>query len=108
MVCELSNDGQITDVAPLRISHSVERGSQVTIHVDGAPWTAYVGESVASALLAGGKRHLRHSPRAGTPRGFFCHMGTCQECVVVIDGVRRPACQTPVQEGMSVKTGGRP
>lgn len=106
MVHNLSNNRQIIDATSVRISHPIERSKQVTIHVNGVPWRAYIGESVASALLAGGKRHLRNSPRAGTPRGFFCHMGACQECVILINGVRRLACQTPVQENITVETGG--
>ena len=73
--------------------------------VDGAAVPAFEGESVAAALLAAGRRGLRVSPRLGEPRGVYCGIGLCFECVLVIDGqpgVR--ACQTPVRDGMLVGT----
>ena len=72
---------------------------------DGRPIDAHAGESVAAALLAAGIRQLRASPRAEAPRGAFCWMGLCQECVVVADGVRRPACRLEVQDGMVIMPG---
>ena len=73
--------------------------------LDGAPLEAYEGETVAAALVAAGRRGLRHTSRHGQPRGVFCGMGVCFECLVQIDG--RPgvkACTTPVAEGMRVET----
>jgi predicted molibdopterin-dependent oxidoreductase YjgC len=83
----------------------IERGSGVRIVFDGRPIEAFLGESVASALLAAGIRSLRASPRTGAPRGAFCWMGICQECVVVSDGVRHPACRLEVQDGMVIISG---
>ncbi|MBA2303407.1 MAG: (2Fe-2S)-binding protein [Acidobacteria bacterium] len=65
---------------------------------------AYAGETVATALRLLGFRRLRSSPRAGQPRGLFCAMGVCQECVVRVDGRTVPACLEPVRDGMSVVT----
>lgn len=87
----------------LRIDEQFERGRPVTIRVDGEPLEAYAGESVAAALLAGGVICLRRSPTAGTPRGAFCLMGVCQECVVVIDGQRQRSCMQIVREGLEVE-----
>lgn len=85
-----------------------ERGSPVRFFFDGKPVDAYLGESVASALLAAGVRTLRTSPRAGLPRAAFCWMGLCQECTVVADGVRRPACRLEVRDGLIVLPGSVP
>jgi aerobic-type carbon monoxide dehydrogenase small subunit (CoxS/CutS family) len=60
---------------------------------------------VAAALLAAGKRSLRVTPRRGEPRGLFCGMGVCFDCLVEVDG--RPsvrACRTTVKAGMRVET----
>ncbi len=92
----------------LRIEREVERGSCVVIDVDGAQVIAYEGETVAVALLAAGVRELRDSPGAGTPRGVFCLMGVCQECLLRIDGRRALACQEAVREGMQIRTGAIP
>lgn len=83
----------------------VERGAPLRFFFDGKPIDAFTGESVASALLAAGVASLRASPRGGLPRATFCWMGICQECTVVVDGVRRPACRTELRDGMVVVSG---
>jgi D-hydroxyproline dehydrogenase subunit gamma len=65
---------------------------------------AYEGQSVAAALLAVGQQTLRKTALRGEPRGLFCGMGVCHDCIVRIDG--RPSCQaclTPVIDGMNVE-----
>lgn len=89
----------------LRLTAAIDVKPSVGIEVDGVPVCARAGESVAVALLAMGRRHLRNSPRNGSPRGFFCHMGACQECLVRVDGQWVPACQTHVREGLVIETG---
>ncbi len=86
----------------LRITRGVERGAPVIIYFEGEPFSTFRGESVAAALLAAGLSRLRFSPRAGAPRGLFCGMGICQECVVVVEGRTVPACLQPVRDGMRV------
>ncbi|OJW06438.1 MAG: hypothetical protein BGO49_23205 [Planctomycetales bacterium 71-10] len=79
------------------------RGPEIEIVVDGLSVRAFEGESVAAALLANGRRTLRTTARRGEPRGMYCGIGTCFDCVMTIDG--RPnvrACQTPVRAGMRV------
>ena len=90
----------------LRIRRGVERTPLVALTVDGRALEAHEGETLAAALLAAGVWRLRSSPRAGAARGIFCLMGSCQECLVVVDGRRALACQAPVRAGMSVTTGG--
>ncbi|MCC7485223.1 MAG: (2Fe-2S)-binding protein [Burkholderiales bacterium] len=55
----------------------IDRGEPVTLTVNGQPVRAYLGQSVAAALLAAGHRTLRHTRHAGKPRGLFCAMGAC-------------------------------
>jgi predicted molibdopterin-dependent oxidoreductase YjgC len=79
----------------------------LTVKVDGEPVSAFAGESVAAVLLALGQQAFRHTDRSGAPRGLFCGMGVCFDCLVTIDGVENVrACVTPVQEGMEIETGG--
>ncbi|MGG5822716.1 (2Fe-2S)-binding protein [Falsiroseomonas sp. HW251] len=85
----------------LRIAGAA-RGKAVTITVDGRAVEAFAGESVATALWADGIRRLRSSPGGG-PRGMFCGMGICQECVVEVDGATVPSCQARVAEGLVVR-----
>jgi predicted molibdopterin-dependent oxidoreductase YjgC len=87
-----------------RLSGAVSRGQLVNISVDGQAVAAYEGESVAAALSASDVRTLRTSPRRGEPRGTYCGIGLCFDCVVTVDG--RPntrACQTVVREGLRVE-----
>lgn len=94
----------LPNVDPLRAKGSVLRGAPVTFTVDGQPVTAFAGESVAGALWAAGQRELRRSPRADQPRGMFCLMGSCQECLVWVAARKLPSCQVPVSEGLAVET----
>ncbi len=62
------------------------------------------GDTIAAALVMAGQQHLRNSVVSGEPRGLFCMMGTCFECLVEIDGMPNvQACRTRVREGMSVR-----
>jgi predicted molibdopterin-dependent oxidoreductase YjgC len=88
----------------MRIQTETQRGQAVTITVDGAPLQAYLGETIAGALLASGRRSWRRTPQ-GKPRGLFCGMGICFDCTVTVDGVSNVrACLTPVADGMVVGT----
>jgi aerobic-type carbon monoxide dehydrogenase small subunit (CoxS/CutS family) len=78
----------------------------VTLFVDGAPMVGREGEPLATFLLCAGRIALRESPRNGGPRGAFCYMGVCQECVVLVDGRLAQACMTPARDGMVVELGG--
>lgn len=80
------------------------RGPEVTMVVDGRPTKAYLGESVAAVLLADGTDDLStRTTRTGDPRGLFCGMGVCYDCLVVVDGVPNTrACMTWAREGMVV------
>lgn len=94
------------DLLGRRIEGALARPQPVEIVVDGSPVAACPGESLAAALLVAGRRALRASPRLGMPRGAFCMMGVCQECLVRVDDRLVPACQTAVRPGMRVETGG--
>ncbi|MEJ1975046.1 MAG: 2Fe-2S iron-sulfur cluster-binding protein [Acetobacteraceae bacterium] len=75
----------------------------VALTVDGEAIEAAAGQSLAVALALAGRLLLRHSPTAHTPRGMFCLMGSCQECVVHVDGAAVLACLEPVRVGMQVE-----
>ena len=90
----------------MRIESETQRGQAVTITLDGVQLQAYLGETIAGALLASGQRAWRRT-EGGEPRGLFCGMGICFDCLVTVDGVPNVrACITPVIEGMVVETEG--
>ena len=76
---------------------------KVAFSFDGETLTGSEGETLAAALYAQGRRTLRISRDDGGPRGAFCFMGICQECLVLIEGRQREACHTLVREGLVVE-----
>lgn len=75
----------------------------LTFRFDGQPVQAREGDSVAAALLAAGHAVTRTTP-GGDPRGPYCMMGVCFDCLVEIDGIPNiQACMTPVRDGMQVR-----
>ncbi len=86
-----------------RLTGNVERGRAIQLKVDGQLIPAYEGETVAAVLLASGRRVFRHRVPGGDPRGIFCGIGMCFDCLVTVDGTRIVrACVTPVRDGMQV------
>lgn len=72
---------------------------------DDQPFTGRTGDTVAAALLSSGVSVCRETPVSGAPRGPYCLMGVCFDCLVVIDGVEnRQSCLTPLVEGICVRT----
>jgi predicted molibdopterin-dependent oxidoreductase YjgC len=83
--------------------HGLERGPAVTLTLDGRTVTAYQGESVAALLLAEGYPATR-TTQGGAPRGVYCGMGVCFDCLVIVDGIPNTrACTTWVREGLNVR-----
>ena len=77
---------------------------QVRMEFEGEELLAQQGDTVAAALLACNHWQFRTTPVSGAPRGPFCMMGVCFECLVEIDGVaNRQACMIEVSDGMRVK-----
>ena len=77
----------------------------VTIVVDGTAVTARAGDTVAAALLVAGLRAFRATAVSGAPRGPFCMMGACFDCVVTVNGRRNvQACLVRVEDGMTIET----
>ena len=86
------------------------KAAEIVMTIDGEPARARAGDSVAAALLAAGRLACRSTPISGAPRGPYCLMGVCFECLVESDGVgNRQACLVRVRPGMRIATqqGGR-
>ena len=81
----------------------VVRGAPVTIHIEGRDVVAFEGETVLAALWADGEHLLHTTARNREPRGFFCGMGVCFDCLVTVDGLLNVrACLEPVRLNMRV------
>ncbi len=82
-----------------------EKGRLVTFTYDGKEMQGYEGEPIAMALHANGVMVHRYTAKKHTPRGIFCAIGRCTDCVMVVDGVPNVrTCMTPLKEGMKVET----
>jgi sarcosine oxidase subunit alpha len=81
----------------------VPEAPPVHFRFDGRELTALAGEPIAAALLANGIRTIRHQLGSGEPRGLYCAIGQCFECVATVDGIAgQRTCLTPVTDGMEV------
>jgi predicted molibdopterin-dependent oxidoreductase YjgC len=82
-----------------------QSGAAVAVTIDGRPYTARAGDSVAATLLAAGAAHCRTTPVSGAPRAPYCMMGVCFDCLVIVDGVgNRQGCMVRVRDGMRIET----
>jgi hypothetical protein len=62
------------------------------------------GQSVGAALIAAGHRSWRTTRHSGAPRGVFCGIGVCFDCLVVVNGSpNQRACLTEAQDGDTVE-----
>lgn len=77
----------------------------VGLTVDGRPLRAAEGSTLAAALLAADRTGWRRTSVAGAPRGVFCGIGVCFDCIVTVNGLRDVrACLRRVAEGDEVVT----
>ncbi len=93
----------------MRLTHRTIRptGRPITLTFDGTPIQALEGETIAASLSAAGILAYRQMP-SGAPRGLYCGMGACWDCVVTVDGrIGQRTCLTKVADGMVV-TGAPP
>jgi aerobic-type carbon monoxide dehydrogenase small subunit (CoxS/CutS family) len=92
-----------------RIAEGLDRGNPFEFFVDGEPVQAYPGETIAAALIAAGRRNFRCTAKRGQQRGYYCGIGICWECVMVVNGqpnvrtcvtIAAPAMRVETQQGL--------
>lgn len=76
------------------------------LFLDGVPLAARPGQTLGAALTDAGIVSWRTTRNAGRPRGLFCGIGVCFDCLLMVDGVpNQRACLTPARDGMALRTG---
>ena len=76
----------------------------VTVTIEGGQAEVPEGVSVSAALLMHGLTFTRTTPISQMPRGPYCLMGVCFECLVVVDGVPNvQGCMRIVRQGMNIQ-----
>ena len=82
-----------------------QKGKTVRFTMDGKVIEGYEGEPIAAALKAAGLMVHRYTQKEHKPRGIFCAIGRCTDCVMIVDGVPNiRTCITPLKDGMRVQT----
>ena len=82
-----------------------EKGKKIKFTFDGNTMEGCDDEPIAAALRAQGILIHRFTTRREEPRGLFCAIGRCTDCVMTVDGVPNVrTCVTPLREGMDVRT----
>ncbi len=82
-----------------------QHGERVRFFFDGKEIEGFEGEPISMALHANGVRIYRETAEMHRPRGFFCAIGKCSSCFMVVDGVPNVrTCITPLKAGMKVET----
>ncbi|OLZ70270.1 proline dehydrogenase [Streptomyces sp. IMTB 2501] len=80
-------------------------GEAFTVTFDGRPLTALSGQTVAAALWAAGVTAWRSTRGDGRPRGVFCGIGVCFDCLVTVNGrANQRACLVPLHPGDVIRT----
>ncbi|OXM55670.1 proline dehydrogenase [Amycolatopsis thailandensis] len=76
----------------------------IRITIDGETLTGIDGQSVAGVLLAAGRISWR-TTRSGAPRGVFCGIGACFDCLLTVNDVPDVrACRRPAVDGDEIRT----
>jgi len=74
------------------------------VFVNGAEIEATESENVGTFLLKRRQQVLRKTRFEDNPRGMFCGIGVCFDCIVTIDGVaNQRACITQLRDGMRIE-----
>lgn len=82
-----------------------EKGPRVQFTFDGKTMEGFEGEPIAIALRANGVLIHRYTIKRQEPRGMFCAIGRCTDCIMVVDGLPNVrTCITPLRSGMRVET----
>ena len=82
-----------------------EEKEVITFTFNGKRVSGVEGDTIASALHNLGVKKLSHSIKLKRARGFYCAIGNCASCNMIVNGkpnVR--TCVTLLENGMDVKT----
>ncbi|MCG5213858.1 2Fe-2S iron-sulfur cluster-binding protein [Streptosporangium soli] len=83
----------------------IDRSAPLTFTFDGAPYTGYQGDTLASALLAAGVRTVATSIRYGRPRGIFAAGVEEPNALVEVDGEPMATATTvELRDGLTARS----
>jgi thioredoxin reductase/Fe-S-cluster-containing hydrogenase component 2/bacterioferritin-associated ferredoxin len=82
----------------------IPKRKEVAFTWNGETLKGYVGETIASALIANDIHIFGHHAKDNSPQGMFCANGQCSQCLVVANGLSVKSCMTPLEAGMAVES----
>jgi len=80
-----------------------ENKTKIAFKYNGVDVYGFTGDTIASALHALGIRKLSSSIKKKRPRGFYCAIGNCASCNMIVNDVPNVrTCITELKENMIV------
>lgn len=71
---------------------------------EGQKMQGFKGDTIASALFAEDVTTFSYSIKRKRPRGFYCAIGNCASCNMVVNGVPNVrTCITPLESDMVIE-----
>ena len=94
----------MTERLPPRPGEAIRRDRPVSFAFDRHTVAAFEGDTIGSALAAGGVSITGRSFKYHRARGLFCMTGGCPNCLMQVDGIPNVrSCTEPVRDGMHVE-----
>jgi len=81
-----------------------DKKEEIFFTFEGERVKGYQGDTIASALHALGVKTLSFSIKKHRPRGFYCAIGNCASCNMIVNGTPNVrTCITMLEENMVVE-----
>lgn len=77
----------------------------LTVTIDGVELVGAEGQTLAGVMLGSGRLSWRTTSAGARPRGVFCGIGVCFDCIAEVNGERDVrTCQRRARDGDAVRT----
>ncbi len=82
-----------------------EKGRRIQFTFDGNSMEGFEDEPIAMALRSNGVMVHRYTTKKNEPRGIFCAIGRCTDCIMIVNGIPNVrTCVEQLKEGMVIQT----
>lgn len=77
---------------------------RITVKLNGREVSAAAGQSVGAVLMGEGIKAWRTTRNEGKPRGLFCGIGACYDCLITVDHqANQRACMVEACDTMNIE-----
>ena len=82
-----------------------DEGEPIPFTFDGVAMQGQTGDTIAAALHASGIKVLGYHFKTQRPRGFYCAIGNCSSCLMIVNGKANVrTCTELLEPDMVVET----